>query len=97
MRISDWSSDVCSSDLDAADAIGAFEIVQRFLEIGDQRLSKRVQRLRPVQRDDADAGFLLDDDVLVAHDISFSVWHRCRTIACPLRRLWDCSPIAGRV
>src|SRR3546814_8206194 len=106
MRISDWSSDVCSSDLgdevfgigllirlvfhlldvgaggkgllgtgkeDAADAIVAFEIVQRCLEIGDQRLAKRVQRLRPVQRDDADAGFLLDDDVLVAHDISFSV------------------------
>src|SRR3546814_15788388 len=39
---------------DAADAIVAFEIVQRCLEIGDQRLAKRVQRLRPVQRDDAE-------------------------------------------
>src|SRR3546814_998403 len=112
MRISDWSSDVCSSDLriarhsgdhrlarlgealpalgdevfgigllirlvfhlldvgaggkgllgtgkeDAADAIVAFEFVQRCLEIGDQRLAKRVQRLRPVQRAGADAGFL---------------------------------------
>src|SRR3546814_18647694 len=53
MRISDWSSDVCSSDLDAGSLTLAFAIVERALfEEGGERLAlvlgRRQDHLLPV-------------------------------------------------
>ena len=45
----------------------ALEGVQRGVELLDQRARKRVQRLRPVEPDEADAAMGLDDDVGVGH------------------------------
>src|SRR3546814_9710987 len=39
MRISDWSSDVCSSDLEVAQYQGAYKVTQGLLdEFGDKRV-----------------------------------------------------------
>src|SRR3546814_17120908 len=42
MRISDWSSDVCSSDLPERDGRGA--AVRLAIELGDQRRRQRAKR-----------------------------------------------------
>ena len=56
-----------AGDQDAADVGVGVERVDRRVELGDQRRVERVQRLRPVQADDADAAFGLDDDGFGAH------------------------------
>ena len=48
----------------------ASNAVDRGVELGDQRGVERVQRLRPVEADDADAAFGFDDDGFGAHGCS---------------------------
>ena len=45
------------------------EGLDRLAQLGLERLVERVERRRPVEPDDADAAFGLDDDVLVAHGL----------------------------
>ena len=52
---------------DAADGAVGLPAVERLVQLGDQRGIERVQRLRPVERDEADPAARLDDDVLVGH------------------------------
>src|SRR3546814_18942754 len=46
MRISDWSSDVCSSDLLIAEFVVQFRAIARALDIDRESLSKRSRRLQ---------------------------------------------------
>ena len=46
-----------------------FECIDGLREFADQRAVERVQRLRPVEPDDADAALRFDDDVFVSHDV----------------------------
>ena len=55
---------------DRADRRVGLEIVERRGQFGDQRRVQRVERLRPVQGDDADRAAPLDEDVLVARLIA---------------------------
>ena len=57
---------VVAGQHDRADRLVGFEFVDRRGELADQRRVQRVQRLRAVERDDADRPSALDEDVLVA-------------------------------
>src|SRR3546814_3856455 len=75
MRISDWSSDVCSSDLDArTDAGWQLELVQRGDDPDDWKPMKTVgQGVREIRIREASGAFrviylaTLEDRVLVLH------------------------------
>jgi hypothetical protein len=56
-----------AGDDDAADAGVGLQRRQRGHQLRDQRGVERIERLRPVEPDDADAAFGFDDDV-VRHD-----------------------------
>ena len=56
-----------AGDEDAADVDVGLERVDRGVQFVDQRGVERVERLRPVEADDADPALGLDQDVLVAH------------------------------
>src|SRR3546814_9418058 len=81
VRISDWSADVCSSDRvgpgaerllgarqdDDGDVVRRLEVVERRGQLLDQRGAERIQRLRAVERDEADLAPGLDGDVFIGH------------------------------
>src|SRR5262249_45813364 len=50
-----------------ADGRVALEAVERRAELANQRVAKRVERLRPIERDEADGAAGFDEDVLVTH------------------------------
>src|SRR3546814_19577173 len=56
MRISDWSSDVCSSDLDRADGVNHRRMVAPAKAASDFGLGTRRKFLRQIHRDLARAG-----------------------------------------
>ena len=66
-----------AGDQDAADAGIGLERVDRGDQLLDERGVERVQRLRPVEADDADAAVGFDDDGFVAHGLLMSVRQAC--------------------
>jgi hypothetical protein len=54
---------VATGEDDGGDRRVALQIVERRAEIGDQRRIQGVERLRPVQRDDADRPLPLEENV----------------------------------
>jgi len=62
-----------SGQHDGPDRRVVLELVQRRGELADQRGAQRVQRRRPVERDNADRAPPLDEDVLVAGLLSHSL------------------------
>ena len=77
---------VGAGDDDAADIGVGLEGVDRGGDLGDQRGVERIERLRPVEPDDADLAARLDDDVLVGHGrVSGSMCRICLAEAPPRR------------
>ena len=58
---------LAAGDQQAADRVVGLEGVDRLAELDHERPIERIERLRPVEPDDADAAFGFDDDVWVAH------------------------------
>ena len=62
-----------AGDQDAADAVVGVEGGDRLRQLGIERGVERVERLRPVEPDDADAALGFDEDGFVAHaDLCYS-------------------------
>ena len=57
-------------DDDAADPLVSVQLLHRIVQFARQQPVHRIELIGPVQRDDADAVFRLDQDVLVAHLLS---------------------------
>src|SRR3546814_20465789 len=60
MRISDWSSDVCSSDLQAAECLEALDAAGLRAEFDALMLLRSVQLVRKLESRARDAGFFLN-------------------------------------
>ena len=58
---------VTTGNQHAADVLIGVEALDCLTQLGLERLIERVERRRPVEPDDADPAFGLDNDVLVAH------------------------------
>src|SRR3546814_3856472 len=71
LRISDWSSDVCSSDLSGEDGAALALVCLEGGEGGDQIVEhlriERVQRLRTIERHQGDGAARFDEKGFVGH------------------------------
>jgi hypothetical protein len=52
---------------DAADAVVGLEAFERAIELADEGVVQRIERVRAVERDEPDAALRLHDDGLVRH------------------------------
>src|SRR3546814_8192983 len=70
MRISDWSSDVCSSDLRGLEDIAFVRVIQRHRDYINAKDLKKVSALNEADCDAFAAGFKKCCDIVDAHDPS---------------------------
>src|SRR3546814_7972460 len=99
MRISDWSSDVCSSDLHETD-IHAWnphdtldvQAIRRDieLEVSDDRLILRTERFRETGRDEEG-----NPEVGECYPDHFDVWHYAVRSTTERWAPWECARLIG--
>lgn len=80
---------IATGDDHGADALVGIEGKQRGAKLVHQRIVERVQRLRAVERNEADTTSRFDQNVLVGHENSS--WNRCN-ISRPTGRLINPRP-----